>query len=68
MTREELAQKIKATRKELGISQSKCAEYLGISKRKLAGIESGVEMIGINTLEKFVDLCGVELEDFLKEK
>ncbi|MDO4801299.1 MAG: helix-turn-helix transcriptional regulator [Prevotellaceae bacterium] len=66
MTRKELGQKIKATRKEHGLSQKEVAEELKLSTGKLSRIENGVSMIGMSKLEKFVALCGIDLEEFLE--
>lgn len=50
----EMGRRIKLRRKELGITQEKLAESLGVSPNHLSGIETGVQNPSICF---FVDLC-----------
>lgn len=52
----EMGRRIKLRRKELGITQEKLAESLGISPNHLSGIETGVQNPSIGF---FVDLCEI---------
>ena len=49
-----MGKRIRLRRKELGLTQNKLAELLGISNNHLSAIENGREKL---SLEKFVILC-----------
>ena len=65
--KEYLTEKIKKTRKNLGLTQEKMAEGLEISTRSYADIERGISLCKTTTLFHFLFFCGLELNQMQKE-
>ena len=63
----EIGQKLKDKRKELGISQEKLAEQLGVTRHTIANWEKGKTYPDIASLMKLSDLYEISLDELLKE-
>ncbi|OGL43893.1 MAG: hypothetical protein A2149_06205 [Candidatus Schekmanbacteria bacterium RBG_16_38_11] len=63
-----VANKIKAVRKQKGITQSQLAKKLKISQQLISRIENGTQNISLFTLRKIVDSLGATLYLEISEK
>lgn len=60
----DVGNRIKQLRKELGLSQEKLALKAGIDRTYLAGIESGKRNATITSIKKIVDALEISMKDF----
>ena len=61
-----LGKRIKAIRKNRGLTQEKLSEMIDIEPSSLSGIESGRFYPSLHVLEKIANVLEVELIDFFK--
>ena len=64
MYTEDVGNRIKQLRKEMGLSQEKLALKAGLDRTYLAGIESGKRNATITSLKKVVDALEITMKDF----
>ncbi len=64
MITEQVGNRIRYLRNQLGISQEKLAFKAGIDRTYLAGIESGKRNATITSIEKIVLALEISLKDF----
>lgn len=64
MIEEEVGNRIKKLRGELGISQEELGFRSGVHRTYIASLEVGKRNISIATLEKIVKALGVSLSEF----
>ena len=62
-----VAEKIKAIRKEKGISQDQLAELAGLDRVHLYRLESGKQSMTLRTLKLIADTLGVRARDLIGE-
>jgi transcriptional regulator with XRE-family HTH domain len=62
-----VAEKIKALRKEKGISQDQLAELAGLDRVHLNRLESGKQSMTLRTLKLIADTLGVRARDLIGE-
>ena len=68
MDRKELGKRLRAIRKQKGLSQSQLADLMGYKDHStLAKVETGVNDITIETLYKYSSILGVDVVDILNE-
>jgi transcriptional regulator with XRE-family HTH domain len=69
MDRKELGKRLRAIRKQKGLSQSQLADLMGYKDHStLAKVETGVNDITIETLYKYGSVLGVDVIDILQDK
>jgi transcriptional regulator with XRE-family HTH domain len=61
----DLGQRIRARRKERGITQARLAEHLGFSQPQVQGFESGRRRIPVTLLPTVSDFLGISVEALL---
>lgn len=61
MNSTKIASLVKKRRKELGITQHKLAELSDVSLRKISDIETALGDTSVGTLQKILDVLGLEL-------
>ena len=66
MNSTKIASLIKKRRKEIGITQQKLAELSEVSLRKVSDIETAFGDTSIGTLEKVLDVLGLEIRIEIK--
>ena len=66
MITEQIGERIRERRNELGISQEKLALKAEIDRTYLAGVESGKRNLSIKSLEKIVKALDTTFEDLFK--
>ena len=66
MNSTKIASLIKKRRKEIGITQQKLAELSEVSLRKISDIETAFGDTSIGTLEKVLDVLGLEIRIEIK--
>ena len=49
-------------RREMELSQSRLAEYIGVNQSTIASFESGRSGVSTKTLDKILNTLGIELE------
>jgi transcriptional regulator with XRE-family HTH domain len=64
---EELGQRIRARRVERGLSQSKLAEYVELTRTSISNIENGRQHLPLHTLYRFADVLGCRPHDLLPD-
>lgn len=64
MITEDVGNRIKYLRKQMGLSQEKLALKAGIDRTYLAGIESGKRNATIISLNKIVEALELSMEEF----
>ena len=67
-TKERVGKIISARRKELGLEQKELALYSQVSESILSNLENGKSNTTINTLEKILEVLGMELAVEIKKK
>jgi transcriptional regulator with XRE-family HTH domain len=60
-----VAERIKAIRKEKGISQDELAELAGLNRVHLYRLESGKQSMTLRTLKLIADALGVRVRDLI---
>ena len=68
MTIKKLGKDIQRRRKELNLEMSDIADYSNISISRLSNIENGKSNPTIKTIEKILDVLGLELVVIAKDK
>ena len=68
MIEEQVGNRIKELRNNLGISQEELGFRSGVHRTYIASLEVGKRNISIATLEKIVDALEISLIDFTKEQ
>mgnify|MGYP000893362548 FL=1 len=68
MTIKKLGKDIQRRRKELNLEMSDIADYSNISIPRLSNIENGKSNPTIKTIEKILDVLGLELVVIAKDK
>ncbi|QOG11318.1 helix-turn-helix domain-containing protein [Arcobacter sp. FWKO B] len=68
MTIKKLGKDIQQRRKELNLEMSDIADYSNISIPRLSNIENGKSNPTIKTIEKILDVLGLELVVITKDK
>ncbi len=64
MITQEVGNRIKFLRNQIGLSQEKLALKAGIDRTYLAGIESGKRNATIISLEKIINALEISMKDF----
>ena len=64
MITQDVGNRIRFLRNQMGLSQEKLALKAGMDRTYLAGIESGKRNATITSLEKIVDALEISLKDF----
>lgn len=64
MITEQVGNRIRSLRNEIGLSQEKLALKAGVDRTYLAGIEAGKRNVTIASLEKIVVALDLSLKDF----
>lgn len=64
MIKDDVGNRIKYLRKQLGLSQEKFALKAEIDRTYLAGIESGKRNATIQSIEKIVNALEISMKDF----
>ena len=64
MITQDVGNRIRFLRNQMGLSQEKLALKAGIDRTYLAGIESGKRNATITSLEKIVDALEISMKDF----
>lgn len=67
-TKKRVGKIISARRKELGLEQKELALYSQVSESILSNLENGKSNTTINTLEKILEVLGMELAVEIKKK
>lgn len=62
-----IGQAIKARRVELGLEQSDILDYAEISSKTLSNLEQGRANITLHTLEKIIEVLGMECRLVIKQ-
>lgn len=65
--RRKISTALRATRKQLGISQEKMAELLGISPRSYVDLERGKSLCSTPVFLRFLLYSGISAAEFLAE-
>ncbi len=64
MIKDDVGNRIKYLRKQMGLSQEKFALKAEIDRTYLAGIESGKRNVTIQSIEKIVNALEISMKDF----
>ena len=64
MTQTLIGQKLRACRRECGMTQENLAEKAGLHPTYIGQVERGEKNLTVSTLEKLLDAMGLSLADF----
>lgn len=64
----ELGDRIQATRKELGLTQTEFGKMLGLSQQVIADYEAGHRNIPVYTLARIAKALGTDIDELVKGK
>lgn len=67
MIEKQLGQRISDYRKKMGISQEKLALLSGLDRTYISGIERGKRNPSILSLQKIINVLGINFEDLFKD-
>lgn len=62
----ELASKLKMARSKAGLTQRQVAQFMNVDFSYISKIESGKRLISLNTLSRYINAIGGELEITVK--
>jgi transcriptional regulator with XRE-family HTH domain len=68
MLKEKIGKRIKERRIELTLNQSDILDYIGISSKTLSNVEQGKANITLETLDKIMEILGLECDLFIKDE
>lgn len=64
---EKFGRRVRAIRKERGLSQEALAELCGLDRTYISGIERGLRNVAIRNIEALAIALGVSLSDLFKD-
>lgn len=68
LTSKEIGQKVKQRRKDLGISQQRLAEKLGVTQQQVLRYETGVNCLTVENIQKIACFLNVPLAYFFLDR
>ena len=64
---EKFGQRIRALRKERGLSQEELAELSGLDRTYISGIERGIRNVALRNIETLAEALGVPITELFEE-